>query len=216
MDSEVIAAVIGGGSGLAGALLGGTAAVIAARIQARRAVEAGLATAKSTYLAPLDTARRTAQREVYAKLVDAVYSYLEAVARAVPAARMLEELEESSRQGVVVHHDTVQSQRDIVNGVQQPNEIKRAVQHIALEGPETVYSRAQNIEQVAERLFKALRGAGGQYQLPNGSLADTEPELASQLRDTLESHIRSFTGLASDHLNNRDIERSPIIPATGP
>ncbi|MFF4694862.1 hypothetical protein [Streptomyces chattanoogensis] len=184
MDGEVMAALIGGASGLVGALVGGSGAVWAARHQGQLSVVAAVETARSTYLGPLDTARRTAQREVFAQFLIASQDWARQAGPAAEAAQHwdsslydhLERLADEGRAYVDLPDEVARRYQRQVSVAGRPHSITEAVQHVLLEAAGTdVVRAAQNVEQHAVRLHGFLNDAGGTHLINPDEVSPSDP-----------------------------------------
>jgi hypothetical protein len=226
MDGEVMAALIGGASGLVGALVGGSAAVLTARYQGRLAVTAAVETARSTYLGPLDTARRTAQREVFAQFLTVSQEWTRQAGPAVEAAQHwdravrdhIERLRGEGRAYVDLHDEVARRYRRQVSAAGEPHSITEAAQHVLLEAAGSdVVRAAQKVEQHAVMLRDFLNDAGRthliapderspgdptNHRLPNPSRSPNE-------HAALKAAIEGFAQTAAEYLNKRDLGSVP-------
>jgi hypothetical protein len=231
MDGEVMAALIGGASGLAGALVGGTAALAAAKM----AMKATSQTALTAYLGPLDTARRTAQREVFARFLTVSQEWTR---RAEPAARAAEGWDRAVREHlerlldedvgsyVDLPDETVRRFLRSVSAIDEPHRIAEAAQHVLLEaagvaGIEVVRAAAK-VHQHAVRLKEFLDDAGkthldapdragpgdpSNHLLPN-------PRRSPDEHAVLDGAIDAFARIAANFLNQRNPDIAPDAPVT--
>lgn len=148
MSSELTVALIGAGSAIAGALVGGAAAVVAASRAAR-----------SAYLGPLHVAQRTAQQQAYAKLVNAANDF-ETGTRAVSGvARVLMEDASDRSEGIPsrLNDPGRQRRRDEIRAVLDDGQVRAAVRLVGLEGPTVVAVQAIILEEAVRQLANVLR-----------------------------------------------------------
>ncbi|MGW6523234.1 MULTISPECIES: hypothetical protein [unclassified Streptomyces] len=220
MDAEVTAALIGGTSGLGGALLGGIAVVWTAKHQGRLALQAALETARATYLGPIDTARRSAQRDVFAGFLTAAQEWTRTAADAADAARRWDEtvcriIEECCNEGFAFREVSVQLQQHLqprIDRCSAPHPITDAAQHVLLEAATTDVARAaQRVEQHAIRLMRLVHSAG-ETQLEKDSVSPSDPsnhvppdpQRSPNQLTALRVSIDAFASAAAAQLNRRD------------
>jgi hypothetical protein len=226
MDGEVTVALIGGVGALVGALLGGAATVWTAKEQGRMAVQTALHTARSTYLGPLDTARRSAQREVFAAFLTVSQEWARSAEPAAEAARrwdadvggLLDECITEGRAYTGLNTELRQHWRRTIDRCGTTQRLTEAVQHVLLEAAGTDVARAaQNVEQHARRLASLLHGAG-ETQLRDQDGVSTDdpsnhvppsPERSPNQLGALKEAIEAFTWTAAAHLNTRDANNGP-------
>ncbi|MFF6827615.1 hypothetical protein [Streptomyces longwoodensis] len=228
MDGEVTVALIGGVGALVGALLGGAATVWTAKEQGRMAVQTALHTARSTYLGPLDTARRSAQRDVFAAFLTVSQEWARSAEPATEAARrwdadvgrLLDECITEGRAYTGLSAELRQHWSTSIARLGTTQRLTEAVQHVLLEAAATDVARAaQNVEQHAIRLAGLLHGAGETQLLdpdrvspgdPSNHVPPSPERSPNQLR-ALKEAIDAFTWTAATHLNMRDADNAPDI-----
>ncbi|MFG3323766.1 hypothetical protein ACGF3J_37550 [Streptomyces sp. NPDC048171] len=215
MDGEIAAALVAGASGFAGAVLGAVGVMWAAR----RQEQAALKTALLAYLAPLETARRSAQRDVFVAFLANSQDWARTAEAAVEAARRwdaavraeVEECLSEPRAYTGVSAELRQHCRRIIDRCGPTQRLTEAVQHVLLEAATTnVASAAQNVEQHAIRLASLLDDAGNtrlesDRHLPAdpSNNAPPNPERSPNQLRALQEAIEAFTVAAAAHLNNR-------------
>ncbi|MFC9816496.1 hypothetical protein ACFVJM_31050 [Streptomyces virginiae] len=205
MDNEMTVAGIAAVASLVGAGIGGAFAARGAGKQAAGAVEAGLAQAASAYLGPLDTARRTAQREAYVRLLTAAQEYAEAVRPVLRAARLLDRAEERAVGGGNPMPDEAwEALRERIDAVSDAHPVRAAAQHVALEGPGDVAEAAEQVRLVATLLEVALDNAGQSAHTDGGGVIPPHAHRFQPLIDALHHQITLFTEAAQEYLNKRD------------
>lgn len=146
MAPEIGTALIGLCGGIVGAVIAAGAAIRAARHQAGKAVEGPFAQASAAYLGPLDTARRTAQREAYARLLTAAHGYETAVKPVLETAIALSRRATPNRPAM--SPETRAELRARTDEVNDHHLIDLAVQHVLLEGPYDVWQSAARVQAV--------------------------------------------------------------------
>ncbi|MGW6912527.1 hypothetical protein ACWGB8_01695 [Kitasatospora sp. NPDC054939] len=202
MNSELISAAIGAAGGLVGGLVAGSFALGAARVQARRAVEAALATARSTYLAPMDVAQRTAQRQVYERFLNAAQDFAAAAARiAVPAEELDQAAVNAFERRQVLNSewaDPLRAQLFI-----DTIDLRHAAQHVAIEGPAPIVTASRAMLQLAEEFVRTSARAGHVDDDESGVPDPPEPFRHRRLAGRLESQVEAFPAVASQALNSR-------------
>ncbi|MCJ0870199.1 hypothetical protein [Streptomyces sp. AP-93] len=189
MTPEIAAALIGAGAGLvtAGAAIGTT------RHQARKAVEGVFAQASAAYLGPLDTARRTAQREAYSRLLTAAHDYEKAVQAALVDAEALNR--DATPNRPAMSPETRAARRARIEEVND-HHLVGAVQHVQLEGPDEVWQSAVRVQKVAMMLSLVLSSEDASSNglgSPRG------------LHGQLLVAISEFATAAGRHLGRRDL-----------
>ncbi|MFI6494564.1 hypothetical protein [Streptomyces sp. NPDC050564] len=228
MDGEMTAALIGGASGLAGALVGGVAALSAARMAMKAASE----TALTAYLGPLDTARRTAQREVFAQFLTVSQEWTR---QADPAAKAAERWDRAVQEHVDRLKDEECAYVDLpdattrwlqqqVSALGQPHRIAEAAQHVLLEAAGVagtdVVRAAQKVQQHAVRLKDFLNDAGRTHLIdPDETSPDDpsnhrppNPSRSPNEHVALKNAIDAFAQRAAEYLNRRDPGVVPTVP----
>jgi hypothetical protein len=168
MDGEVTAALTSGASGLVGALPGGAVAVWTGMHQGELTAQSALETARSTYLGPLDTARRSVQRDVFVAFLTVSREWARSAERAAYAAQQWD-----ARVGDVLEMCITQERlyggvgdialhwQGMIRECRAPHRVTEAAQHVLLEAATTDVARAaQDVEQHAIRLSSLMREAG--------------------------------------------------------
>lgn len=202
MDSEITAAIIGSGAGLVGALAGFTGALVAA----------GRA-AKSAYAGPLDQARRIAQREACARLLDAANEYARKTAPLVRPASLFDMDARDLAEGDdgppdvphLLHRDDPQTPDELRERLRQvsPDAIRGAARHVALDCPRLLSAAAAGVHEKAVALHEVLEDAG---PVPNEWDGLPRPDRAPRAEAELAQVIDRFVSLANAHLNDRPLE----------
>lgn len=194
MAEEIAAALIGVVGGFVGAVIAAGAAIGAARHQARKAVEGAFAQASAAYLGPLDTARRTAQREAYARLLTAAHDYEIAVEPLLDVAHALNR--DATPNRPAMSPETRADLRARIDEVNDHHLIDLAVQHVLLEGPDEVWQSAARV-QVAAMTLSLVLSAGD----ATSNILDSPREAHRQLYVA----TNEFAMAAGKHLGRRDL-----------
>lgn len=194
MAEEIAVALIGVVGGFVGAVIGAGAAIGAARHQARKAVEGAFAQASAAYLGPLDTARRTAQREAYARLLTAAHDYEKAVKPVLDVAQALNR--DASPNRPAMSPETRADLRARIDEVNDHHLIDSAVQHVLLEGPDDVWQSAARVQMAAMRLSIVLLSEDATSNIL-GSPREAHQQLYVATNE--------FAMAAGKHLGRRDL-----------
>ncbi|MEU6629396.1 hypothetical protein ABZ905_14065 [Streptomyces parvus] len=191
MRNELAIALIGAGSALTGAVIAGTAAVVAAS-----------KTARSAYLGSLDSLRRTAQREVYAELLRAAHAYEAGTGAVLESAGFLLEGLLSEQEGLPRRHSSSERSafRRAISSAADPEPVAAAARQVELEGPSRVAAAARNVRAAAQQLSTTLNSI---EDADEGFRPATSADLPREHFELLKSAISMFTETARKHLNHR-------------
>ncbi|MFJ5635092.1 hypothetical protein ACIQF5_20945 [Streptomyces goshikiensis] len=215
IGEETTTAVMGAAGAVVGAALTGMFTVRGARRQAAAAVQAGLAQAASAYLGPLDTARRAAQREAYARLLTDAQGYAAEVSPILRWARALDRAagntDRLSRREAAAEAAAEVDSRERIAAVNIESPVAAAVQHVVLEGPPEVAEFARQIHTAATVLSRTLRRAGYCAYGAEGPIRP-DRERSFTRHEELLAAIERFTQAAQEHLNRRDHPRNDEPP----
>ncbi|MFF8505870.1 hypothetical protein ACF07L_35245 [Streptomyces anulatus] len=196
--SELTIALVGAGGALLGAAVGGAAAVVAAKMQATHAERS----AQLAYLGPIDAARRSAQREAYARLLTAAHAFSGAATPALEAAQTLMEATDARamREPPEVSNPALERARDAVALVRGPEDVVAAGQHVGLEGPLHLINAAKAVVHAVQELSNVFENAERIYEDADGRTHGLNRNAAG-LHETLTACIDFFSDIASSHLN---------------
>ncbi|MFI5481662.1 hypothetical protein ACIBAB_21350 [Streptomyces rubiginosohelvolus] len=191
MENELATALIGAGSALTGALIGGTAAVVAAS-----------KTARSAYLGSLDSLRRTAQREVYAELLRAAHTYEAGTGAVLESAGILLDGLLSEQEALPRQHSSSERSalRRAISSATNPEPVAAAARQVELEGPSRVAAAARNVRAAAQQLSTTLNSI---EDADEGLRPATSADLHREHFELLKSAISTFAETARKHLNHR-------------
>lgn len=191
MSYEITAALIGGGSAVAGALAGGAAAVWAATRAAR-----------STYLGPLHVAQKTAQQQAYAKLLTAANDFEAAMNAVSGAALALAEDNANRSEGIPsgLDEEGRRRRRRLIREARDIAQVRAATRLVTLAGPHVVALEAVLVEEAARRLSYAFRDAEARVEEGEGQYRPAMT--AHELRSAYEDHasvLMQFALTAREH-----------------
>ncbi|MEU6838021.1 hypothetical protein ABZ941_22540 [Streptomyces rubiginosohelvolus] len=191
MENELAIALIGAGSALTGAVIGGTAAVVAAS-----------KTARSAYLGSLDSLRRTAQREVYAELLKAAHAFEAGTGAVLESAGILLDGLLSEQEGLPRRHSSSERSacRRAISSAADPEPVAAAARQVELEGPSRVAAAARNVRAAAQQLSTTLNSI---EDADEGLRPATSADLPRAHFELLNSAISTFAETARKHLNHR-------------
>ncbi|MFF8983797.1 hypothetical protein ACF08E_10435 [Streptomyces globisporus] len=199
MENELAIALIGAGSALTGAVIGGTAAVVAAS-----------KTARSAYLGSLDSIRRTAQREVYAELLKASHSYEAATGAVLESAGFQLDGPFSEQEALPRQHSSSERSafRRAISSAADLEPVAAAARQVELEGPSRVAAAARNVRAAAQLLSTTLNsiedGFEDRFADADGGLRPAmSADLPREHFELLKSAISTFAETARKHLNHR-------------
>ncbi|MCX5612989.1 hypothetical protein OHB39_36370 [Streptomyces sp. NBC_00047] len=204
MNTETTTAIVAGLSAMGGAGLAGWLTVRAAGRQAAGAVEAGLAQGAGAYLGALDTARRSAQREAYARLITVAHEYHESVKPVLYFAQAL------GTQQPPMNAATRQRLEEQVDAVSNTRQVRAAVAHVVLEGPGEIAKAAERLGAAAHGVEYALKAATHQV------LTHPTPRDYYERHEQLLAEVSRFGQAASGLLNRRDQGPGPSRPSPAP
>ncbi|MFF8683093.1 hypothetical protein ACF07F_34775 [Streptomyces sp. NPDC015237] len=222
MDGQVVVALIGGVSLLIGALVGSAASLGAAKYTGSQAGKAAVRAARSTYLGALDTARRSAQRDVFARFLTASQEWARQAAPAAEAAlhwdqAVSEHLAHLNfAHGYVALNESVADRyRRRVSAVGSPRSITEAAQHVLLEAAGSdVVRAAHSVELHAVKLHDLLRDAGTAHFIAPDEVSRDDPTAYSANDPSRSPNqyavfmaaINDFAEVAAEHLNHRELD----------
>ncbi|MFJ9917808.1 hypothetical protein ACIRSF_00800 [Streptomyces rubiginosohelvolus] len=191
MENELAIALIGAGSALTGAVIGGTAAVVAAS-----------KTARSAYLGSLESLRRTAQREVYAELLKAAHTYEARTGAVLESVGILLDGLLSEQEGLPRRHSSSERSacRRAISSAADPEPVAAAARQVELEGPSRVAAAARNVRAAAQQLSTTLNCI---EDADEGLRPATSADLPREHFELLKSAISTFAETARKHLNHR-------------
>ncbi|MFJ9319471.1 hypothetical protein [Streptomyces globisporus] len=191
MENELAIALIGAGSALTGAVIGGTAAVVAAS-----------KTARSAYLGSLDSIRRTAQREVYAELLRAAHTYEAETGAVLESAGFLLDGLLSEQEGLPRRPSSSERSafRRAISSAVNPEPVAAAARQVELEGPSRVAAAARNVRAAAQQLSTMLNSI---EDADEGIRPATYADLPREHLELLKLATSTFTETARKHLNHR-------------
>ncbi|MEV7493031.1 hypothetical protein AB0O08_19975 [Streptomyces anulatus] len=195
MENELLIALIGAGSALTGALIGGAAAVVGASKAARGA-----------YLGSLDVTRRTAQREVYAELLRAAHAYEAGTGAVLESAGFLLEDLFNELEGLPPRHSGSERSdfRRAISSAAEPQPVAAAARQVELEGPSRVAAAARAVQAAAGQLAATLNGIEDGFEDPGASVHPSTPtDRPREHFEALKSAISTFADIARKHLNHR-------------
>lgn len=180
MEAEVVAALVA------------TPAVL---VTAGAAFFAGRAQARAALRGPVDSIRRSAQRDAYADLLNAARAYTRAIrwdaaVRELTLEGKLRDVTETARQGRILHFFLTVS----------PEPVRHAVAVVSLEGPEHLLPLAETIEQRIDNFRKSAR----QLRSSSGHTYTERRErrrLLEEASGEITAAIPPFVTAARAHLN---------------
>ncbi|SDE38525.1 hypothetical protein F610DRAFT_06964 [Streptomyces sp. LaPpAH-199] len=207
-------ALVGGGGALLGAAVGGTAAVVAAKVQAQHGQEV----AHLAYQGPIEAARRTAQQASYRALLTAADQFSRAADLAVEPARALLSLTDSEARNEepeeAVPEKARVKMRTVLAEVSGPDAVRSAARHVYLEGPIDVSNAASAVVAAVKELSDVFVHAETKYESED---EDGRPYFHGlgknprMLHIKLVSTINDFSREAGAHLNA--VKAQPAKPA---
>ncbi|MFE1358870.1 hypothetical protein [Streptomyces harbinensis] len=179
-------------SGIAAAAVGARAARVGARLNSQAVVQG-----------PLESARRSAQREAYGAALSTLYGYLEGIEPAVKAGNSLEDWANEALDGPDLVFDGQEAAEAAIRNAVSPWPSRLALTVVKLEGPAAVAEAAKSVEAGQEQLIDALGLAGKVFgeESPNPHYTTQPLGTCRQRHDDLISRVQNLTDVASAHLN---------------